>query len=99
MAAKIEIPKQLLADFCKQNGIRRLALFGSVLREDFTAASDIDMLVEFQEGVRVGLSFFRMERELSEILGRKVDLNTAGFLSRDFREQVQREAEVLYDAA
>ncbi len=99
MAAKIEIPKQLLADFCRHNGIKRLALFGSVLREDFTAESDIDMLVEFQEGVRVGLSFFRMERELSELLGRKVDLNTAGFLSRDFREQVQRVAEVLYDAA
>jgi uncharacterized protein len=99
MKAKIEIPKENLADFCRRNHIRRLAFFGSVLRDDFTSESDVDVLVEFEPGTRVGLRFFGMERELSEILGRKVDLNTAGFLSKYFRNEVIAEAEVLYDAA
>ncbi len=57
------------------------------------------MLVEFQPGTRVGLGFFRIERQLSDLLGRKVDLNTAGFISRHFRDRVAREAEVVYDDA
>jgi len=99
MKAKIEIPKEKLADFCRRNRIRRLAFFGSVLRDDFTPESDVDVLVEFEPGTRVGLRFFGMERELSEILGHKVDLNTPGFLSKYFRDEVIAEAEVLYDAA
>jgi len=99
MKVKIEIPKEKLADFCRRNHIRRLAFFGSVLRDDFTSESDVDVLVEFEPGTRVGLRFFGMERELSEILGRKVDLNTPGFLSKYFRNEVIAEAEVLYDAA
>jgi uncharacterized protein len=99
MKVKIEIPKEKLADFCRRNHIRRLAFFGSVLRDDFTAESDVDVLVEFEPGTRVGLRFFGMERELSEILGHKVDLNTPGFLSKYFRDEVIAEAEVLYDAA
>ena len=74
-------------------------MFGSVLREDFQAGSDVDVLVEFEEEHVPGLAFFAMERELSEILGRKVDLNTPGFLSPYFRDRVLREAEVVYDAA
>ena len=99
MSAKIDIPKDRIEAFCRRNHIRRLAFFGSVLREDFTAESDVDVLVEFEPGVRVGLRFFGMEGELSEILGRKVDLNTPGFLSKYFRDEVIAEAEVLYDAA
>jgi hypothetical protein len=99
MKAKIEIPKETLADFCRRNHIRRLAFFGSVLRDDFTPESDVDVLVEFEPGARVGLRFFGMERELSEILKHKVDLNTPGFLSKYFRDDVIAQAEVLYDAA
>jgi hypothetical protein len=96
---RIDIPREGLADFCRRNRIRRLALFGSVLRDDFGPQSDVDVLVEFEADAHVGLRFFRIERELSDLLGRKVDLNTAGFLSRYFREQVLAEAEVQYDAA
>jgi uncharacterized protein len=95
----LEIPREAVAQFCQRHGVRRLCLFGSVLRDDFHPESDIDVLVEFQAGVRVGLRFFTMERELSGMLGRKVDLNTPGFLSKYFREEVLAEAVVQYDAA
>lgn len=94
--AHIEIPKELIADFCRRHHIRRLSLFGSVLRDDFCSDSDIDVLVEFEAGHVPGFAFFGMEEELSEILGRKVDLNTPNFLSRHFREQVLQQAEVQY---
>jgi len=97
--ARIDIPRDRIAEFCRQNQIRRLALFGSVLRDDFTPSSDVDVLVEFEPGTRVGLRFFTLEEELSELLGRKVDLNTPGFLSKYFRDEVIAEAEVQYDAA
>ena len=94
----IDIPLERISRFCRRHHIRRLSLFGSVLREDFTAQSDVDVLVEFQSGHTPGLTFFRMQEELSELLGRKVDLNTPGFLNRHFREEVLREAKVLYAA-
>ena len=97
--ARIDIPKDKIAEFCRANRIRRLALFGSVLRDDFTLDSDVDVLVEFEPGTRVGLRFFGLEIELSGILGRKVDLNTLGFISDYFRDRVMAEAEVQYDAA
>lgn len=97
--ARILIPKERIAEFCQRHHIRRLALFGSVLREDFRPDSDVDVLVEFEPGRPVGLiRLARIERELSELLGRKADLNTAGFLSRHFRGEVLREAEVQYVA-
>lgn len=96
---RIDIPKERIAEFCRRNHIRRLALFGSVLRDDFTPDSDVDVLVEFEPGTRIGWRFFGLEQELSEILGRKVDLNTPGFLSKYFRDEVLAEAEVQYDAA
>jgi predicted nucleotidyltransferase len=99
VSAQIEIPGPQIEAFCRRNRIRRLALFGSVLRDDFGPDSDVDVLVEFEPGERVGLRFFGMQQELSEILGRKVDLNTPGFLSEYFRQEVIAEAEVLYDAA
>lgn len=93
------IPKDDLDAFCRKNGVRRLSLFGSILRDDFGPDSDIDILVEFQPGTRVGLRFFTMERELSALLGRKVDLNTPGFLSRYFRDNVMAHAVPQYDAS
>lgn len=97
--ARIDIPRDKIAEFCRQNQIRRLALFGSVLRDDFTPRSDVDILVEFEPGTRVGLRFFTLEEELSKLPSRKVDLNTPGFLSKYFRDEVIAEAEVQYDAA
>jgi predicted nucleotidyltransferase len=94
----IELPRERIAEFCRRNGIRRLSLFGSVLREDFGQSSDIDVLVEFAPGRTPGLAFFGMQDELSRMLGRPVDLNTPGFLSDYFRDEVLREAEVQYDA-
>lgn len=94
----IKIPKSKLVDFCQKHHIRQLALFGSVLREDFSADSDIDVLVEFEPDHIPGLAFFDMETELTEILGRKAELHTPGFLSQYFREQVLTEAEIQYAA-
>jgi len=94
--AQIDIPKEDIADFCRRNRIRRLALFGSVLHGDAKPDSDVDVLVEFEPGVRVGLRFFDIQEELSDLIGRKVDLNTPNFLSRYFRDQVLKEAEDLY---
>lgn len=93
------MPVDRIASFCRRHRIRRLSVFGSILREDFGPGSDIDVLVEFEPGARTGLGFFTMQAELSEMLGRTVDLNTPGFLSRYFRDEVLREAEVVYDAA
>ena len=95
----IEIPRERIAAFCQANGIRRLALFGSVIHGDFRPESDIDILVEFHPGVRVGLAFIRMQDELSALLGRTVDLHTPASLSKYFREAVLSEAETLYVAA
>jgi hypothetical protein len=95
----IQADSSQLQVFCRKHHIRRLALFGSVLRDDFGPESDIDVLVEFEPGHVPGLSFFAMQDELSQILGRKVDLNTAGFLSRHFRDEVISEARDLYVAA
>ena len=99
MTRRLEIPQEAVVEFCRRNHIRRLALFGSVLRDDFRRDSDVDALVEFEPGHMPGLAFFRMQRELSALLGRTVDLNTAQDLSPYFRDQVLSEAEVLYDAA
>ena len=94
----LEISKEKIAEFCKRNHIKKLSLFGSSLRRDFRSDSDVDVLVEFEPGARVGLiRFAGLELELSDILGRKVDLNTPGFLNKYYREKVLAEAEVQYD--
>lgn len=99
MSARIAIPTDRVAEFCRRNRIRRLALFGSVLRDDFSPQSDVDVLVEFEPEHKVGLAFFAdMPDELSGILGRQVDLNTAPCLSPYFRQEVLDEAEVIYVA-
>jgi hypothetical protein len=99
VSVAIEIPAKDMAAFCKRHHIRKFAFFGSVLRDDFTPQSDVDVLVEFEPGHTPGLAFFAMQREMSELLGRSVDLNTAGDLSPQFREQVLGEAEVQYESA
>ncbi len=98
--ARIEIPKERLAEFCLANRIQRLSMFGSVLREDFGPDSDVDVLVEFKPGTRIGLiQLTSLELELGEIFGRKVDLNTPGFISKYFRPMVMAEKEVQYAEA
>ena len=98
MTPQVFFSKDRIADFCRIRGIRRLAIFGSALRPDFRADSDIDILVEFDSDRIPGLlGMARMERELSELFGgRKVDLRTAEDLSRYFRQSVLEEAEVQY---
>lgn len=95
-----EIEREKLADYCRRKGIRKLALFGSVLTERFSDTSDIDVLVEFETGRHIGyLAMAAMERELSALFGdRKVDLKTPSELSRYFREDVIRTAAVQYAA-
>ena len=98
MSLRIKIPHQPIEAFCRRNHIRKLAFFGSVLREDFTPESDVDVLVDFEPDHVPGLAFFQMQRELSEMLGHQVDLNTPEFLSRYFRDKVVANAEVAYGA-
>jgi predicted nucleotidyltransferase len=94
----IRLSRDEIRGFCQRHQIRKLALFGSVLRPDFDSESDIDVLVEFEGGTKVGFfELYDMEQELSGILGgRKVDLNTPNSLSKYFREQALSEAQVEY---
>jgi uncharacterized protein len=100
MQLPIALPKDKLTEFCQRNHIRKLSLYGSILRNDFHSDSDIDILVEFIPGNKV--SYFdlsRMERELSRMLnGRVVDLHTPAELSHYFRDRVLSEAVVQYGA-
>lgn len=96
MNKNLVMPRDKIADFCRRHHIQRLAVFGSALRDDFTPESDVDILVNFQKGQEPGFAFFDIQDELTELLGRKVDLHTPGFLSRYFRDKVLQEAEVQY---
>ncbi len=97
---KLKYSQDQLMDFCTRYPIRKLAFFGSVLRDDFDAQSDVDVLVEFIPGQSVGLiRLAQMELELSTILGRKADLRTAADLSRYFRDEVLKTAEMQYVVA
>jgi predicted nucleotidyltransferase len=99
MALGISIPREALGEFCRRHHIQHLALFGSALRGELRPDSDLDVLVQFRPGHTPGLAFFAMQDELSELFERRVDLNTPGFLSRYFRDQVLAEAKTLYDEA
>jgi len=100
MSVKFDIPNEKIADFCRRNHMRRLALFGSVLRDDFRPHSDIDVLVEFEPGARVGLiRLAGMEIELGELLGRRVEMHTVKGLNPHFRDEVLDTAEVQYEQA
>lgn len=94
----IPFDRSAIEQFCLNNGIRKLSLFGSVLRDDFGPDSDIDVLVEFMPDARVGyFELFDIEEELSHLLGgRKVDLHTPNEISRYFRDRVLSEAELQY---
>ncbi len=94
--SNLQIPNAVIADFCRRNYIRKLALFGSVLRRNFRRDSDVDVLVEFDPEHVPGWGFFTMQEELSQILKRPVDLHTPKSLSRYFRDQVLSEAEAIY---
>jgi predicted nucleotidyltransferase len=95
--ANINIPHETIAEFCKRNYIRKLSFFGSVLRNDFRSDSDVDVLVEFDpEHVPGFFGLAHLERELSEILGKKVDLRTPQELSKYFRDEVVSSAQVAY---
>jgi hypothetical protein len=98
--AHIEIDRERIADFCRRHHICKLALFGSVLRDDFGPESDVDVLVEFEPEREPGLiRLSAMELELSPLFAdRKVDLRTAEDLSRYFRSQVVASAEGVYAA-
>lgn len=99
--AGIDIPNQDTAAFCQRNGIKRLALFGSVLREDFTLESDVDVIVEFEQGKTPGLKFITMQDELSEIYGRRVDLHTFRGVESNpnwlLRNELLNSAEAVYE--
>lgn len=98
MQTNISIPRDEIAAFCRQHHIRKLSLFGSVLRDDFRPDSDVDVLVEFEPGRVPGLiRMAALELELSQILGRKVDLRTPAELSRYFRQTVLEQAEPQYE--
>lgn len=94
----IDIPQQVIAEFCQRHHIVKMGLFGSVLRDDFGPASDVDVLVEFDPQHNPGLAFFGMQDELTEILGRQVDMHTPLELSRYFEHALQ-EALTIYDEA
>ena len=92
-----KMPKDKLVEFCKKNYIRKLSIFGSAISGQLGPDSDIDLLVEFEEGHTPGLfTIVRMEMELTEVLGRKVDLRTPDDLSKYFREEVIRNAQLAY---
>ena len=93
----IELPKERIEEFCKRHHIRKLSLFGSALRDDFSPESDLDILVEFDPAHIPGfIRLAGMEIELTEILRRKVDMRTAQDLSRYFRDEVLNSSKVQY---
>jgi len=95
---RFPLSKDQLADFCQRHHIRKFALFGSVLREDFRPDSDIDVLVYFEPDQRISLLNLGVAQvEISQLVGREVDLKTEGFLSTYFRQQVLDRAEVVYE--
>jgi len=100
MNSKVEVSKEEIAAFCRRHYIRKLAFFGSVLRDDFAPESDVDVLVEFEPGARVGLiTLAGMEIELGQVLGRRVEMHTVKGLNPLFRDSVLNQAQVQYEHA
>ena len=103
MNPEIEIPMDRIAEFCRRNHISRLALYGSVLRDDFAPESDVDVLVEFEPGTRVGFAFIAVQDQLSNVLGRRVDMSTFAGVERSrnwlLRSEILDSAEVVYEQA
>jgi uncharacterized protein len=96
MSPRLTIDKRAIADICRRHHIHRLALFGSVLRDDFSADSHVDVLVEFEPGRPVGFAIFDVEEDLSRLLGgRRIDLVSRKYLNPRLRDRVLGEAETL----
>lgn len=94
---RIDVPEDKLRELCERYKVKELSVFGSVLRDDFGPDSDIDVLVEFEPGPAQGLfAFIRLQRELSELLGRKVDLVPKKGLKWVIRDHVLESAEVIF---
>lgn len=94
--AKVHLPKLQIEQLCHRYRIQKLSFFGSVLQDEFRPDSDVDILVEFEEGYAPGFDFFKIQEELSHLIGRKVELHTASFLSPYFRDEVINSALVYY---
>jgi predicted nucleotidyltransferase len=92
----LNLPLEQIAALCRRHHIRRLALFGSILTDEFRPESDVDMVVEFEPGQTPGLEFFGIQRELGGLIGRPVDLRTPSELSRYFRDEVMAIARPIY---
>src|SRR5689334_4840683 len=99
MSPLVGVEPEEIAQFCRREHIRRLAVFGSVARGEAEPGSDLDLLVEFEPGSCVGYRFFEIQDELSLMFGRTVDLNTPGFLGPRLLERVQKDVSPLYEAA
>jgi hypothetical protein len=101
LQSKISVDPDILAAFCREHGVTKLSVFGSLLRNDFDpSCSDVDLLVEFAPDVSKSLfKIVRMQDALTRLFGREVDLTTPGSLSKYFRDSVLETAAVLYDAA
>lgn len=95
--SRIAVPDQQVADLCRRYQVHRLALFGSVLRDDFRFDSDVDILVDFDPAAQVGfVALARLQRELAELLGRPVDLVPRSGLKPVIRDQVLASVEEIY---
>lgn len=99
MSLRIQVNHEQIAEFCQRHHIRKFAFFGSVLRDDFRSDSDVDVLVEFEPGHRIGLfDLIRMQQEFSNLIGREADFRTPEDLGRYMRDRVVAESEVQYAA-
>ncbi|MCA9078776.1 MAG: nucleotidyltransferase domain-containing protein [Planctomycetaceae bacterium] len=98
IASDLNISDTRLVELCRRWNIRRLAVFGSALGDDFRDDSDLDLLVEFEPRHTPGLGFFQLQDELTQLFGRTVDLNTPACLSVGFRAAVVAKSEELYVA-
>ncbi|MEA2594317.1 MAG: uncharacterized protein QOF01_786 [Thermomicrobiales bacterium] len=96
----IDLPTEQIADICRRYRVSELSIFGSVLRENFRPDSVVDLLVEFEPDARIGfIELGRLEQELEDLLGRKIDLRTKRSLRPELRDEILRSAPVLYEAA
>lgn len=101
MSVQITLSQDAINDFCRRHGVKRLALFGSVVRDDFTSASDVDVLIDFLPETKVGyFTLLDLESELSGLMGgRRVEISTPESLSRYYRDRVNAQAVVQYERA
>jgi predicted nucleotidyltransferase len=97
--ARLNLDREQIGESCRRHRIRRLALFGAVLREDFGPDSDVDVLVEFEAGARVGWNFITIQDELAALLGRPVDVLTPGSIRPAYQQEILSTTEEVYIAA